>query len=192
VTDARRLSQAISEGDGISVIVHVDSVEDARRAEDQGAEGLAILHGVDGIGDATALPVLWLGPVSAAEEIARCRAHAVAVWVAADGRRVRRLRDETGHAVELVIGVANEEELEQALGLDPEIFLIATRGSGAEAQVERAIELLPDVPAGRLAIAQLADATRDEVEALERAGYDAVLVPPGFVGDLVGGPPPEV
>ena len=54
------------------------------------------------------------------------------------------------------------------------------------------IELLPDVPAGKLAIAEVDVESRDEVVALERAGFDAVLVPPGHVGELVGGAPPEV
>jgi indole-3-glycerol phosphate synthase len=54
------------------------------------------------------------------------------------------------------------------------------------------IELLPDVPAGKLAIAEVEVVSRDEVLALERAGFDAVLVPPGHVGDLVGGAPPQV
>ena len=38
----RRLSQAISEGDGISVVVPVDGPEPARAAEEQGAEALAL------------------------------------------------------------------------------------------------------------------------------------------------------
>ena len=41
------------------------------------------------------------------------------------------------------------------------------------------LELLPDVPAGKLAIARVDVATRDEVLALERAGIDAVLVSDG-------------
>ena len=51
------------------------------------------------------------------------------------------------------------------------------------------LELLPDVPAGKLAIAQVEVATRDEVLALERAGVDAVLVRSRHVGDLVGHQP---
>ena len=33
------------------------------------------------------------------------------------------------------------------------------------------LELLPDVPAGKLAVAYLTAATQEEVEALERAGW---------------------
>jgi indole-3-glycerol phosphate synthase len=46
--------------------------------------------------------------------------------------------------------------------------------------------LLPDVPAGKLAIAELALTRRDEVEELERAGVDAVIVPAAAVESLVG------
>jgi hypothetical protein len=193
VTDARRLSQAISEGDGISVIVQVHAVDDARAAEEQGAEGLALVRGVDGIGEATTLPVLWLGDPAAAAEMESCRAHAVAVWAGGGGERLRELHGTLGDGLELVVGVANEQELELALELDAEIFLLSGGESDDDQHpVDRVLELLPDVPAGKLAIAELAAATPDEVDELERAGFDAVLVPPGNVGELVGGAPPEV
>ena len=54
------------------------------------------------------------------------------------------------------------------------------------------LALLPDVPAGKLAIADVAVASRDEVLQLERAGFDAVLIPNGQVRDLVGTSPPDV
>ena len=54
------------------------------------------------------------------------------------------------------------------------------------------LELLPDVPAGKLAIAQVEVSTREEVLALERAGIDAVLVTGGEVSRLVGHRPLEV
>ena len=54
------------------------------------------------------------------------------------------------------------------------------------------LELLPDVPAGKLAIADVAASSRDQVLALERAGVDAVIVTSGNVAELVGGQPPEV
>lgn len=193
MTDARRLSQAISEGDGISVIVHVNGPEDAARAEEQGAEAVALVRPVDGIGAATGLPVLWLGRPADAEAIESCGAHALTAWVADGLEALRALDDRLDEEMELVVGVASEEELERALVLDPEIFLLSPRGAdGGEHPIERLIALLPDVPAGKLAIAQLAVDSREEVDALERAGFDAVLVPAGHVGELVGGAPPEV
>ena len=53
------------------------------------------------------------------------------------------------------------------------------------------LELLPDVPAGKLAIAELTGASREDVEELERAGIDAVLVS-GDVAALVGDGVPDV
>jgi len=60
------------------------------------------------------------------------------------------------------------------------------------AALDAVTRLLPDVPAGKLAIAEVPVRTREDVVALERAGVDAVIVTPGDVARLVGGPPPEV
>ena len=49
-----------------------------------------------------------------------------------------------------------------------------------------------DVPAGKLAIADVGASTRDQVAELERAGMDAVIVYAGNIADLVGSAPPEV
>src|SRR5438876_218865 len=57
----RRLSQRISEGDGISIIVFVDDAGSAKEAEAQGAEAVAVTAEIDGIRSATTLPLLWLG-----------------------------------------------------------------------------------------------------------------------------------
>ena len=54
------------------------------------------------------------------------------------------------------------------------------------------LELLAEVPAGKLAIADLAVTTEDEVHELERAGVDAVIVHADDVSPLVGDAPPEV
>jgi len=93
-----------------------------------------------------------------------------------------------------VVEVRDEEELELALReLDPEIFLLSpSDADDDEEPLERVLDLLPDVPAGKLAIAELGSTTRDEVDALERAGVDAVLVSTGNVAELVGTAPPEV
>jgi predicted TIM-barrel enzyme len=58
--------------------------------------------------------------------------------------------------------------------------------------LDRLLELLPDIPAGKLAIAELAGARRDEVVELERAGVDAVIVTGHDIGPLVGDALPEV
>ena len=77
--------------------------------------------------------------------------------------------------------------------IDPEIFLLSPRDAeDDEDDIDRILDLLPDVPAGKLAIADLQAATRTTSLALERAGVDAVLVGTAKIADLVGGAPPEV
>jgi hypothetical protein len=178
VRPSRRLSQRISEGDGIAIIVRVSDVESARAAQEQGAKALGIDRAIDGIRQSTTLPLLWLAgtePVGA---------DAVAV----------RPGGADAHAQELetVMEVRDEDELETALeDHDPDVFLISPAGEDGD-QLELALELLPDVPAGKLAIADVDVADRDEVLKLERAGFDAVLVAPGPVGLLVGQSLPDV
>ena len=88
----------------------------------------------------------------------------------------------------------DEEELQSTLEhVDPEIFLLGGEPHDPdEAPLDHVLELLPDVPAGKLAVAYLPDATQDEVEALERAGVDAVVVNASDVRELVGAEPPAV
>jgi uncharacterized protein YgbK (DUF1537 family) len=70
----------------------------------------------------------------------------------------------------LAIRVRDEEELATALEeLDPELLVLA-------GTLDAVLELLEDVPAGKLAIAELASPTDDDVAELERAGMDAVIV----------------
>jgi hypothetical protein len=179
VPGSRRLSQRISEGDGISIIVCVDDAGAARDAEAQGAEAVAVTGAIDRIRDATSLPLLWIGGGSPGDADAVCI----------------RPEDEAHHQhLEAVVDVRDEEELELALErLDPEIFLLNAHDIDEDVDaLDAVLELLPDVPAGKLAIAQVDVVTRDEVLALERAGVDAVLVKARDVGDLVGDRPVSV
>lgn len=159
MTGPRRLSQAISEGDGISLIVAVRGPEDARRAEAGGAEALLAEEDVDGIRAATALPIV------------------TAAGSAGDARIVSAGDEdlELGEGVELVVQVAREEELDEALErFDPELFVLAA--PEGDARLEHVLDLLSDLPAGKLAIADLGGATQADIDELERAGVDAVLV----------------
>ena len=158
VTGPRRLSQAISEGDGISRIVAVDGPEAAQRAEADGAEALLVDGDLDSIRAASALPILTSGKS------------------AADARVVRPDDQfELGDGIELVVRVEDEDELETALEqLDPELFVLC--GHDEDEPLQHVLDLLSDVPAGKLAIADLAGITQVEIDELERAGVDAVLV----------------
>jgi hypothetical protein len=179
VPGSRRLSQRISEGDGIAIIACVDDAGGARDAEEQGAKALAVTRAIDGIREATTLPVLWIGDGQPID---------------ADAIRLRPEDQYTHHHLEPVADVRDEEELELALEeRDPEIFLLAANGEDDEADpLDAVLELLPDVPAGKLAIAQVDVESRDEVLALERAGIDAVLVKEGRIAHLVGHRPFDV
>lgn len=175
---SRRLSQRISGGDGIAIIARVADADTARIAEEEGATALAVQRPVAGIRESTSLPLLWVGggqPVDA---------DAVAVEPGSDAE----------HDLEEVMRVRDEDELEAALEHhDPEIFLLAASGNGDfDDPLESVLELLPDVPAGKLAIADVEVTSRDDVVALERAGFDAVLAEPGLVAALVGATHPDV
>ena len=190
VTD-RRLSQAIAEGDGISVLVEVRDAHAAQQAEGGGAEGLVVRVATGDLRAHTALPLLAYGP--APDERLANAADAVVLTAEDDealeheAERCREL------GVEIVVRVRDDDELERALEqVDPEILLLtAERAEDEQEPLDRLLELLPDVPAGKLAIAELADASRSDVEELERAGVDAVLVT-GDVAALVGDVVPDV
>jgi hypothetical protein len=180
-----RLGQAIAEGDGISVLVEVSDGTAAGTAEKQGADGLVVLSGASGVRDATQLPLLFIGDSRAA-----AAADVDALVVPADPRawaEAERL------GLERVVRVANADDLERTFEeLDPEIVLLSTDPQSEDDPLELLLALLHDVPAGKLAIAELRDATSEEVEELERAGVDAVLVTAGDVAALVPVEPPEV
>ena len=192
---SRRFSQAISEGDGISVIVDVADGDAARAAAAQGAEALVVRAGLDDVRSATELPILWRSGAPA--DAARGGADALLVVVEdadEDEDRLARLHRE---AIELgldcVVEVRSEEELELALErLDPEIFLLSVGDEEEADALGRALELLPDIPAGKLAVAEVPVPTREQVVELERAGVDAVIVGARNVAELVGDAPPPV
>jgi indole-3-glycerol phosphate synthase len=193
---SRRFSQAISEGDGISVVVPVDGPGSARAAEEQGAEALALHEAVHQVREATTLPLLWR-PHGSPELARAAEADACVLTFAElddeDGQLEEAYREALEMGLECALEVRDEEELEAVLErLDPELFLLAAGDGGDEGPLQRVLDLLQDVPAGKLAIAELAVRGRDDVAELERAGMDAVIVPAGDVAELVGGSAPEV
>lgn len=192
---AQRFSQAIAEGDGISVIAAVEDADSARTAEEQRAEALVVRGDPLPIRAASTLPILWRADVSLEDAFAS----ADAVMLVFDS-----LDDDDGKLEELhqralelgldcAVEVRDEHELERALDrIDPEIFLLSpAERDEDETPLEVVLDMLSAVPAGKLAIADLQLTNRDEVETLERAGCDAVIVH-GPVSSLVGGPPPTV
>ena len=139
---SRSLSQRISEGDGIAIIVCVDDADGARDAERQGAKALAVAGAIDGIRDATTLPLLWIGTRRAARRRRSSRRPE-------DDARPRPSRPSSTCATRRSSSVALEQ-------LDPEIFLLSAHEIDDDADpLDAVLELLPDVPAGKLAIAQV-------------------------------------
>lgn len=202
---ARRFSQAISEGDGISVIpiLRGEPRGLAPQLEAAGAEALAVdtVEALEAARGVTELPLLVrsVEPTSASLERARA--------AGADGCVLpfEQLRDEEGMLEELLdtawelgldvaIDVRDKEELRDALErLDPDIVLICERNpEKGELELERTLALLADVPAGKLVVSESRVTTRDQVLELERAGVDAVVleVPavatPELVSELTG------
>jgi indole-3-glycerol phosphate synthase len=186
----RRFSQAISEGDGISVIPFVrgDVESFAGLAESAGAEALA----VETIGQAvtlrekTDLPLLLHGPVGEAASLRAARAAGVDACVlvyeelAGESELLEELVVEAADlGLDWALDVRDEEELEEALErLDPDIVVLSERDREEdEVELEVTLDLLPDVPAGKLVVSDSLVTTREQVLELERAGVDAVLVP---------------
>jgi indole-3-glycerol phosphate synthase len=196
MTRARRFIQAISEGDGNSVIVEVDGPEAARDAQDAGAEALYLLGApgsqLPSIRGATELPILYFFDGENVEALAG--ADACIVDVRDDDEDwLQHVQLTLGNDFELAFRIATDEHLEFLLEkFDPEIFVLTESIDRARSSTKRVLELLPDVPAGKLAIADIGAGTREEVEELERAGIDGVIVTAGNVADLVGAAPPEV
>jgi indole-3-glycerol phosphate synthase len=180
-----KLSQAIAEGDGISFIVEVNDAASAKSAESQGADGLAAIEGVNAVRVTSQLPLLHLGRMFDATGAA---AEAVVI------RPDLAMWDEA-HALglECVVRICESEDLERALRyFDPEVFLLSVEEGEDDDPLAVLLELLHDVPAGKLAIAELRDATPDDVSELERSGMDAILVAHGGFAALAQDEPPEV
>lgn len=191
----RDFSHAIAEGDGISVIAAVENADAARAAEAQRAEALVVARDPAGLREATGLPILW----RADADLEQAAQVADAVILSLSEEEGQEIREQQRHqqaldlGLDCVVEVRTEEELERALEiLEPEIFLLVPTPDAPDGPLEAVLELLAEVPAGKLAIADLAVTTEDEVQELERAGCDAVIVHADDVSPLVGDAPPEV
>ena len=112
-------------------------------------------------------------------EAAAAGADAVLLIVAALRRRELAELHEEARALDLdvMVEVHDDSELERALEVDAAIIGINNRDlTDFTVDVERTYELLSHVPTGKTVVSESGFRTRDEVEALERVGVDAVLV----------------
>jgi len=196
VNVSRRFSHAIAEGDGISVVAAVEDPDAARAAEAQRAEALVVSGDPASLREATRLPILWRADatVDRAAQVADALTLSLPEDEDDDHEPAQRRHEEALAAgLDCAVEVRSEEELERALELlDPEIFLLAPPQSNEDERLEAVLELLAEVPAGKLAIADLTVTTEHEVHELERAGVDAVIVHAADVSPLAGEAPPEV
>jgi indole-3-glycerol phosphate synthase len=181
-----RFSEAISEGDGISVIPVLEGDVEAlaAQAEEAGAEGVAVRAAdVERVRAGTGLPILALEGDPAAVAAAGADAVVLSFEVVADDQRLEAIW-ELQLDVEFAVDVREEEQLEDVLErIDPEIVLISEREVDAdEEDLELTLDLLADVPAGKLVVSEARIVSREQVLALERAGVDAILVH-GLPGD---------
>jgi len=189
-----RFSQAISEGDGISVIPILDGgdiAELAAAADAAGAEAIAVrtVADVAAARAQTDLPIIVceLSPDEKGIHAARAGGADACILVFEELEDEGAILEELhAHALELgldcALDVRDEDELEAALErIDPEIVILSERDPEKdEEELERTLELLPDVPVGKLVVSESRVVAREQVLALERAGVDAVLVSAGL------------
>jgi indole-3-glycerol phosphate synthase len=183
-----RFVQAISEGDGISVVPLLSGDIDglARAAADAGAEAVAVDTPADvvRVREVVTLPVLLHQRIRRLQELedaheAGADAVVLVFGELEGGNLLERLYE---RSLELgftcAIAVRDEEELALALErVDPDIVAISCPDAEDEQEeLERTLDVLPDVPVGKLVIAEARSLVREQALALERAGVDAILV----------------
>ena len=97
---------------------------------------------------------------------------------ALDDRELRAMYEEArGLDLDCLVEVHDAGELQRALELDADVIGINNRNLDTGAvDVSTTYELMPDVPAGKTAVAESGISSRAELEELERVGVDAVLI----------------
>jgi indole-3-glycerol phosphate synthase len=183
-----RFTQAISEGDGISLVPFLagDLESLARAADASRAEAVAVesVADVERVRAVSGLPVLLRRRVRTGADLAaaeRAGADAIVLGLAdfdEDEDELEALHASAlSRELDCAIEVDDDEELTRALErVDPDIFAISNASDDEDEAFERTLDVLPDVPAGKLVISESRRIVREQVLALERAGVDAILV----------------
>jgi indole-3-glycerol phosphate synthase len=168
-------------------LVRGDIGQQTRSAESAGAEALALetLATLREARAVTTLPLMLRQEVADLDALRAARGEGADVCVvvyenlADAGHLLDDLMAEAaGLGLDIALVVHDEEELSQALEqIDPEIVLLSERDRDRdELDLEVTLDLLPDVPAGKLVVSDASVTSREQVLELERAGVDAVLV----------------
>ena len=79
--------------------------------------------------------------------------------------------------LDALVEVSRPEELERALEVDADVIGINNRDlSDFSVDLQRTLDLLADVPAGKTVVSESGIRRREQIEELEQVGVDAVLV----------------
>jgi indole-3-glycerol phosphate synthase len=79
--------------------------------------------------------------------------------------------------LDAVVEVSGAEELDAALEVDADVLGINNRDlADFSVDIQRTFDLIADVPAGKVVVSESGIGGRDQIEALEQVGVDAVLV----------------
>jgi indole-3-glycerol phosphate synthase len=140
--------------------------------------------------EATSLPVLrkdFIVTRYQLVEAAVAGADAVLLIVAAldcDLERLERLYLSARELdLDVLVEVHDEEELEAALEVDADVIGINNRDlHDLSVDIERTFDLLNDIPAGKTVVSESGFRNRDQLDALERVGVDAVLIGEALMG----------
>ena len=79
--------------------------------------------------------------------------------------------------LDAIVEIHSEVELEAALQVDADVIGINNRDlTDFSVDIQRTFDLLADVPAGKIVVSESGITTREQIEALEQVGVDAVLI----------------
>ena len=132
--------------------------------------------------EATSLPILrkdFIVEPYQLWEAAIAGADAVLLIVAALADEDLQVLFEEASALDLdcVVEVHDDEDLERALGIDPDVIGINNRDlKNLEVDTATAEDLLTDIPAGVTVVAESGYTSSEQIEELDRIGVDAVLI----------------
>jgi indole-3-glycerol phosphate synthase len=132
--------------------------------------------------NATGLPILaknfHIDTYQLYESAARGADAILIVVASVDAAELRELHEEASALdLDAIVEVHNEEELERALEIDADVIGINNRNLATfEIDVETTFELLADIPTGKTVVAESGISNLEQIERLEGAGVDAVLI----------------
>jgi indole-3-glycerol phosphate synthase len=87
------------------------------------------------------------------------------------------LQDARALDLDALVEVHDERELEVALDVEADVLGINNRDlADFSVDIERTYALLSDIPAGKTVVSESGFSAREELDALERVGVDAVLI----------------